>query len=197
MQFIQKEIPNIILQNAEYTNLLEITPISLVINTKYYEVDTATIVIPYEQWLNAVNAAKTLMSSNYSHNWQKVRDERTKYPAFFHNLKTGDYYYIIRMDAVLDRDATDSKKESIVSERKQNAYNDLLKSWTDAADVTLTNAWNKLEVTDKDGYTVYVAPTGSASQNSASGTDSVTSSSAGSVTSSSAGGTGSASVSSS
>lgn len=112
-------------------------------------------------------------------------------------IDTGDYYYVIRMDAVLDRDATDSKKESIVSERKQNAYNDLLKSWTDAADVTLTNAWNKLEVTDKDGYTVYVAPTGSASQNSASGTDSVTSSSAGSVTSSSAGGTGSASVSSS
>ena len=112
-------------------------------------------------------------------------------------IDTGDYYYVIRMDAVLDRDATDSKKESIVSERKQNAYNDLLKSWTDAADVTLTNAWNKLEVTDKDGYTVYVAPTDSASQSSASGTDSATSSSAGSVTSSSAGSAGSASVSSS
>lgn len=112
-------------------------------------------------------------------------------------IDTGDYYYVIRMDAVLDRDATDSKKESIVSERKQNAYNDLLKSWTDAADVTLTNAWNKLEVTDKDGYTVYVAPTDSASQSSASGTDSATSSSAGSVTSSSAGSAGSSSVSSS
>jgi hypothetical protein len=112
-------------------------------------------------------------------------------------IDTGDYYYIIRMDAVLDRDATDSKKESIVSDRKQTAYNDLLKSWTDAADVTLTKAWDKLEVTDKDGYTVYVAPTDSASQSSASGTDSVTSSSAESVTSSSAGSTGSSSVSSS
>jgi len=97
MQFVQKKMPNIILQNAEYTNLLEVTPITLVINTKYYEVDTATIVLPYDQWLSAVNTAKTLMSSNYSHNWQKVRDERTKYPSFFHNLSTGDYYYISKM----------------------------------------------------------------------------------------------------
>lgn len=97
MQFTQKRMPNIILQNAEYTNLLEVTPITLVINTKYYEVDTTTIVLPYEQWLSAVNTAKTLMSSNYSHNWQRIRDERTKYPSFFHNLSTGDYYYISKI----------------------------------------------------------------------------------------------------
>jgi hypothetical protein len=97
MQFVQKRMPNIILQNAEYTNLLEVTPITLVINTKYYEVDTATIVLPYEQWLNAVNTAKTLMSSSYSHDWQRIRDERTKYPSFFHNLSTGDYYYISKI----------------------------------------------------------------------------------------------------
>lgn len=97
MQFTQKRMPNIILQNAEYTNLLEVTPITLVINTKYYEVDTATIVLPYGQWLSAVNTAKTLTSSSYSHNWQRIRDERTKYPSFFHNLSTGDYYYISKI----------------------------------------------------------------------------------------------------
>ena len=55
MQYTQKRMPTIILQNAEYTNLLEVTPITLVINTKYYEVDAATIVLPYDQWLTAVN----------------------------------------------------------------------------------------------------------------------------------------------
>ena len=97
MQFIQKEMPSIILQNAEYTNLLEVTPITLVINTKYYEVDSVTIVLPYEQWLSAVNTSKTLMANSYDYNWQKVRDERTKSPTFFHNLSTGDYYYISKM----------------------------------------------------------------------------------------------------
>ncbi|MBQ2174122.1 MAG: hypothetical protein II453_03275, partial [Alphaproteobacteria bacterium] len=90
-------MPTIILQNAEYTNLLEVTPITLVINTKYYEVDTATIVLPYDQWLNAVNTSKTLMASSYSHEWQRIRDERTKSPTFFHNLSTGDYYYISKI----------------------------------------------------------------------------------------------------
>ena len=97
MQYTQKRMPTIILQNAEYTNLLEVTPITLVINTKYYEVDTATIVLPYDQWLNAVNTSKTLMASSYSHEWQRIRDERTKSPTFFHNLSTGDYYYISKI----------------------------------------------------------------------------------------------------
>ena len=33
------------------------------------------------------------------------------------------------MDSVLDREATDAEKENIVSERQQNAYNDLLDQW--------------------------------------------------------------------
>ena len=40
-----------------------------------------------------------------------------------------DAYYVARMDATFDEDATQSKKESIVTERKQEAYNDLLKEW--------------------------------------------------------------------
>jgi len=97
MQFIQKEMPSIILQNAEYTNLLETTPISLVINTKYYEVDTATIVLPYEQWTTAIQTYQNLLSTSYAHDWQRVRDERTKSPTFFLNLDTGDYYYISKI----------------------------------------------------------------------------------------------------
>ena len=89
-------------------------------------------------------------------------------------IDTGDYYYIIRVDAVLDRDATDTKKNSIVADRKQQAYDALLKTWTDAADVTLTKAWEKLKVTDKDGYTVYVAPTDTASQSDSAASSSST-----------------------
>lgn len=97
MQFVQKKMPNIILQNAEYTNLLEVTPITLVINTKYYEVDTATIVLPYEQWTTAIQTYQSLLSTSYAHDWQRVRDERTKSPTFFLNLDTGDYYYISKI----------------------------------------------------------------------------------------------------
>ena len=37
-----------------------------------------------------------------------------------------DAYYVVRMDSVLDRDATDSQKETIVQERQSEAYSDLL-----------------------------------------------------------------------
>ena len=43
-------------------------------------------------------------------------------------------YYVARMDSVFDEDATKSKKESIVSERKQEAYNNLLEPETQGTD---------------------------------------------------------------
>ena len=48
-------------------------------------------------------------------------------------------YFVVRMDSVLDREATDAEKENIVSERQQNAYNDLLNQGTDDADITVNN----------------------------------------------------------
>ena len=64
-------------------------------------------------------------------------------------------YFVVRMDSVLDREATDAEKENIVSERQQNAYNDLLNHWKDDADITVNNReWDKVTLTDNEQYTI-------------------------------------------
>lgn len=67
-----------------------------------------------------------------------------------------DGYYVLRMDSVLDREATDSQKETIVEERQTEAYNDLLDTWVEESDISVKSAWKKLEVTDYDLYTMTV-----------------------------------------
>ncbi|MCI6638132.1 MAG: hypothetical protein SOT60_05325 [Bilifractor sp.] len=91
-------------------------------------------------------------------------------------IDTGDYYYLVRMDKTFDKDATETKKQSIVSERKQANYNKKIQEWKDAVQVVEESPWKKLEVNDTDAYTELVASS-SSSSTSVSGS-SVTSSSA-------------------
>ena len=64
-------------------------------------------------------------------------------------------YFVVRMDSVLDREATDQEKESIVSERQQEAYNDLLDQWKEETDITVNNdQWEKVTLTDTEQYTI-------------------------------------------
>ena len=73
-------------------------------------------------------------------------------------IKTADgYYYVIRMEAVFDKEATDQQKETIRATRKQDAFNALLQEWTDAAEVTTTEAWDQVQMTDADTWTVKTA----------------------------------------
>ena len=63
-------------------------------------------------------------------------------------------YYVARMDSVFDEDATKSKKESIVSERKQEAYNNLLEEWGKDTKIEVDKkVWKKVTLTDSDAYT--------------------------------------------
>lgn len=115
-------------------------------------------------------------------------------------IDTGDYYYLVRMDKTFDKDATESKKQDIVSQRKQTNYNKKLQEWKDAVQVVEESPWKKLEVNDTDAYTELVASSSVSSSSAVSGS-SVTSSSAAasgsSAASSSAGASGSSAVSSS
>lgn len=64
-------------------------------------------------------------------------------------------YFVVRMDSVLDREATDEEKENIVEERKQEVYNDLLEGWEKDAKFTVNKKeWKKAELTDYDKYTI-------------------------------------------
>ena len=91
-------------------------------------------------------------------------------------IDTGDYYYLVRMDKTFDKDATETKKQSIVSERKQANYTKKIQEWKDAVQVVEESPWKKLEVNDTDAYTELVASS-SSSSTSVSGS-SLTSSSA-------------------
>ena len=115
-------------------------------------------------------------------------------------IDTGDYYYLVRMDKTFDKDATESKKQDIVSQRKQTNYNKKLQEWKDAVQVVEESPWKKLEVNDTDAYTELVASSSVSSSSAVSGS-SVTSSSAAtsgsSAAASSAATSGSSTVSSS
>lgn len=69
-------------------------------------------------------------------------------------------YYVVRMDKVLDEDATQTKKDSIVSDRKQEAYDKLLEDWgkEDKMEVE-KKVWKKVKLTDADAYTFKQAET--------------------------------------
>lgn len=65
-----------------------------------------------------------------------------------------DAYYVARMDATFDEDATQSKKESIITERKQKAYNNLLEEWGKDTKIDVDKkVWKKVTLTDSDSYT--------------------------------------------
>ena len=91
---------------------------------------------------------------------------------------TDTYLYVVRLDLAFDEEATETEKQSIISERETENYNNKLQEWKDAITVEEESAWTDLTVTDKDAYTV-VQNTDStdSSSSSSSGTDSSSSSS--------------------
>ncbi len=62
-------------------------------------------------------------------------------------------YYLVRMDSVLDREKTDANKETIVSNRKSDAYDQIVAGWKDAAEITVNESlWKKATVEDAEQY---------------------------------------------
>lgn len=80
-------------------------------------------------------------------------------------------YFVVRMDSVLDREATDQQKESIVSDRQQEAYNDLLPQWKDETDITVNDKeWEKVTLTDTEQFTIKQAETEESAEDSTDST---------------------------
>lgn len=67
-------------------------------------------------------------------------------------IEEEDAYYVLRLDALLDREKTDEKKEKIVSDRKQELFDKTMSEWIEDSKVEAKKPWDKLEVTDKDSY---------------------------------------------
>lgn len=49
-------------------------------------------------------------------------------------IDTDDYYYVIRMDSLDDKEAAERERESIISDRKQALYDETLDGYKDAAE---------------------------------------------------------------
>ena len=80
-------------------------------------------------------------------------------------------YFVVRMDSVLDREATDQEKETIVNERQQDAYSDLLDQWKDEAGITVNDKeWEKVTLTDTEQFTVKQPETEESGEDTAAGT---------------------------
>lgn len=70
-------------------------------------------------------------------------------------IESDNTYYVVRMDKVLDEEATASKKETIKSERQQEAFDELVQGWLDDAKVSVEKkVWKQLNLTDKESYTM-------------------------------------------
>lgn len=56
-----------------------------------------------------------------------------------------DCYYIIRLDSEFDADATEKKKQSIVSDRQDEAYNNVVESYKKDIDINVNDKeWSKV-----------------------------------------------------
>lgn len=74
-------------------------------------------------------------------------------------IETENGIYIAKLTSLLDREATDSKKESIVSERKQEQYDSLLEQWKkDTKIKEEKKVWKKISF-EKQGVTIKTSDT--------------------------------------
>ena len=77
-------------------------------------------------------------------------------------IEGSDGYYVVRMDSVFDKDSTQTKKDSIVKERKQKAYDKLLKKWAKKTKISVDKkVWKTVTLTDEDVYSFKQADTSS------------------------------------
>lgn len=88
-------------------------------------------------------------------------------------VETDSGIYVAELTSLLDREATDAEKESIVEQRRQDQFDSLLEEWKDAIEIEVNDRiWNKVDFIDQ-GVTV-VTPEEETDTTEDSGTDTTT-----------------------
>ena len=65
-------------------------------------------------------------------------------------IETDAMYYVVRMDSLLDEEATEERKEEILEEREEAAYDALYKEWSESGEfVTVDRVWNSITLKNK------------------------------------------------
>lgn len=74
-------------------------------------------------------------------------------------VETDSGIYVAKLTSLLDREATDAEKETIVEQRRQDQYDSLLEEWRDAVEITVNEkVWNKVDFEDT-GVTITTSET--------------------------------------
>ena len=69
-------------------------------------------------------------------------------------VETDSGIYVAELTSLLDREATDAEKETIVEQRRQDQYDSLLEEWKDAVEIEVNDrVWDKVDFIDQ-GVTV-------------------------------------------
>lgn len=70
-------------------------------------------------------------------------------------IKTDSIWYVVRLDSKDDENATDSKKESLTSSKKDDFYNDTTDGWVKKADIKEEpKLIKKIKITDNHSFTI-------------------------------------------
>lgn len=86
-------------------------------------------------------------------------------------IETDSGLYVAQLTSLLDRDATDARKDEIVEERRQEQYDSLLEEWRDATEISVDEkVWNKIDFNDQ-GVTIITSEEEDTSTDSSSSTD--------------------------
>lgn len=74
-------------------------------------------------------------------------------------IEADDGLYVGRLTSLLDRNATDQKKETIIEERRQEQYDSLLEEWRNDTDIQVDEkVWDKVDFEDT-GVTIITSET--------------------------------------
>ena len=73
-------------------------------------------------------------------------------------IETDTSYYVVKLDKVNDEEATETKKQSIISARENKLYTDTTEKWLDDADINVEKKVLKtLKVTDNHKFSIATA----------------------------------------
>lgn len=65
-------------------------------------------------------------------------------------IETDTAYYVICLESEYDKDATEKKKEELISEKQENYYNDILDGWKEKAEWKINESeWAKVTFEDR------------------------------------------------
>lgn len=68
-------------------------------------------------------------------------------------IEGDDGYYVVRLDKMLDEDATENKEQTVISERKSDLYDSTLEEWVKEDKIKVKDkVWDQIKVTDSVSF---------------------------------------------